>query len=85
MYMNFETTTTKCNPQAFYYVRGRIIRISRLEAELIKSQQALTQSRDEMVTMVKHQRVVKQLKSTSATENETFAELSRAQGKVKKV
>jgi hypothetical protein len=38
-----------------------------------------------MVTMAEHQRVVKQLKAMSATENETFVELARAQGKVKKV
>jgi hypothetical protein len=38
-----------------------------------------------MVTMAEHQKVVKQLKSMSATENKTFVELTRAQGKVNKV
>jgi hypothetical protein len=51
----------------------------------VQSQQALTQRRYEMVTMVEHQRVFKQLKSMSTTENETYVELSRAQGKVNKV
>jgi hypothetical protein len=59
--------------------------INRLEAELVQTQQTLTQCRSEMVTMAEHQKVVKQLKAMSATENETFAELNRAQGKVKKV
>jgi hypothetical protein len=51
----------------------------------VQSQQTLTQCRSEMVTMVEHQKVVKQLQAMSATENETFVELNRAQGKVKKV
>jgi hypothetical protein len=38
-----------------------------------------------MVTMSEHQKVVKQLQAMSATENETFVELNRAKGKVKKV
>ena len=38
-----------------------------------------------MVTMVEHQKVVKKLKAMSATENDTFSELTRAQGKVNKV
>jgi hypothetical protein len=59
--------------------------INRLEAELVQAQQALIQSKDEMVTMAEHQRVVKQLKSMSAIENETYAELTRAQGKTKKI
>jgi hypothetical protein len=59
--------------------------IDRLEAELVQTQQTLTQCRSEMVTMAEHQKVVKQLKAMSATENETFVELTRAQGKVNKV
>jgi hypothetical protein len=59
--------------------------INRLEAELVQTQQTLTQCRSEMVTMEEHQKVVKQLQAMSKTENETFAELNRAQGKVKKV
>jgi tetratricopeptide (TPR) repeat protein len=59
--------------------------IDRLKAELVQAQQALTQPRDEMVTMAEHQKVVKQLKNLSATESETYAELTRAQGKVKKI
>jgi hypothetical protein len=59
--------------------------IDRLEAELVQAQQALTQTRDEMVTMEEHQRVVKQLKTMSAMENETYAELTKAQGKTKKI
>ena len=38
-----------------------------------------------MVTMEEHQKVVKQLKTMSAIENEIFVELTRAQEKVKKV
>jgi hypothetical protein len=56
-----------------------------LEVELKQSEQALTQRRDEMVTVAENQRVFKQLKSMSATENENFGVLSRAQGKVNKV
>jgi predicted nuclease with TOPRIM domain len=59
--------------------------IDRLETELVQTQKTLTQCRSEMVTMEEYQKVVKQLKTMSATENETFAELTRAQGKIKKV
>jgi hypothetical protein len=38
-----------------------------------------------MVTMVEHHKFVKKIKSTSTTENKTFAELNIDQGKVKKV
>jgi hypothetical protein len=38
-----------------------------------------------MVTRVEHQNIVKQLKDMTTTESETYAELTRAQGKVKKV
>ena len=51
----------------------------------MQTQQTLTQCRSEMVTMVEHQKVVKQLKAMSKIENETFYELNKAQGKVKKV
>jgi hypothetical protein len=59
--------------------------ISRLEAELVQSQQTLIQCRSEMVRMVEHKKVVKQLQAMSSTNNETFAKLNKAQGKVKKV
>jgi hypothetical protein len=59
--------------------------IKRLEAELEQSQQTLIQCKSEMVTMSEYQKVVKQLQSMSTTENETFVEISRAKGKVKKV
>jgi hypothetical protein len=45
----------------------------------------LAQHQDEMVTRVEHQKIVKQLKDMTTTESETYVELTRAQGKVKKV
>jgi hypothetical protein len=59
--------------------------IGRLKAELVQAQHRLTQSRDEMITMDEHQKVVKQLKVMLVTESETYFELTRAQGKVKKI
>ena len=59
--------------------------INRQKAELTQAQQALAQPKEEMVTMDEHQKVVKQLNLMSATKSETYAELTRAQGKVKKV
>jgi hypothetical protein len=56
-----------------------------MEEDLVQTQQTLTQCRSEMVTMEEHQRVFKQIKAMSATKNETFFELTRAQGKVNKV
>ena len=38
-----------------------------------------------MVPMEEHQRVVKQLKTMSAAENQTYVELTKAQGKTKKI
>jgi ribonuclease D len=59
--------------------------IGRLKEELVQTQQALTQSREEMITRAEHQKVVKQLKDMLATESETYVELTRAQGKIKKM
>jgi hypothetical protein len=53
--------------------------------ELVQTQQTLTQYKSEMVTMEEKHKFVRQLQAMSATENETFVELSRSQGKVKKV
>jgi hypothetical protein len=38
-----------------------------------------------MVTRAEHQKVFKQLQAMSTTENETFVELTKAQGKENKV
>jgi hypothetical protein len=38
-----------------------------------------------MVTTAKHQKIVKQMRDMTATESETYDELTKAQGKVKKV
>jgi hypothetical protein len=59
--------------------------VDRLETKLIQAQQALTQSREEMITRAEHPKFVKQLKDMSATESETYAELTKAQEKVKKM
>jgi len=59
--------------------------IGRLKAELVQAQQALTQSREEMITRYEHQKVVKQLKDMSTTESETYAELTRSQKEIKKM
>jgi hypothetical protein len=59
--------------------------IKRLEEELDKSQQTLTQCRSEMVKVSEHQKVVRQLQAMSKIENETFVELIRPKEKVKKV
>jgi hypothetical protein len=56
-----------------------------LEEELEQSQQTLTQCRSEMVKVSEHQKVVRQLRAMSATENDNFDELNRAKEKVKKV
>jgi hypothetical protein len=52
---------------------------------MVQAQQALTQTRDEMVTMEKHQIIFKQLRSMEETKHETYAELTRAQEKTKKI
>jgi hypothetical protein len=52
---------------------------------LVQAQQALTQSREEMISRAEHQKVVKQLKDISATESETYAELTKAQENNKKM
>jgi predicted phage tail protein len=70
--------------EAFQSLEQGVV-INRLEAELVQTQQTLTQCRSEMVTMEENQKVVKQLQAMSTTKNENFVELSRAQGKVKKV
>jgi hypothetical protein len=59
--------------------------IDRLKAELVQAQQALTQSREEMITRVEHQKVVKQLEDISATESEAYVELTKAQENIKKM
>ena len=41
--------------------------IERLEAELVQSQHALAQTRDEMVTMTEYQRFFKKLKTMTTT------------------
>jgi hypothetical protein len=41
--------------------------IGRLKAEMVQEKQALTQSRDEMITTAEHQKVFKQLKVMSTT------------------
>ena len=79
--MNEETYQTKEVSQ----FQDQSAIIERLEVGLVQSQQALTQTRDEMVTMTEHQRVVKQLKTMSSMENEMYAEMTKAQGKTKKV
>jgi hypothetical protein len=53
--------------------------------ELVQTQKTLTQYKSEMVTVEEKHKVVRQLQAMSTTENETFAELNRSQGKVKKV
>ena len=53
--------------------------IGRLKAELVQAQQALTQSKEEMITREERQKFVKKLKDMSATESETYAELTKAQ------
>jgi hypothetical protein len=59
--------------------------IDRLKVKLVQAQEALTQSREEMITRDEHQKVVKQLKDISATESETYVELTKAQEKIKKM
>jgi hypothetical protein len=46
--------------------------INRLEAELVQTQQTLTQCRSEMVTMAEHQKVFKQLQSMSSNKEQDF-------------
>jgi hypothetical protein len=55
-----------------------------LEAALEQSQQTLTQWRNEMVTITEHKKKFKQLRAMSATENETFIDISREKEKTKK-
>jgi hypothetical protein len=74
-----------CQTEESFQSFEQSVVINRLEEELVQAQQALTQSIDEMVTMPEHKRVVKKLKDMLTTENETYAKLTRAQGKVKKV
>jgi len=59
--------------------------IGRLKEELVQAQQALTQSREEMITRAEHQKVVKLLKDILVTESETYVDLTRAQEKIKKM
>jgi hypothetical protein len=56
-----------------------------LEAELVKTQQTLTQYKSEMVTVEEQHKFVIQLQAMSTTENVTFSKLNRSQGKVNKV
>jgi hypothetical protein len=65
--------------------REQDVVIDRLNVKLVQAQQALTQSREEMITRDEHQKVVKQLKDISATKSETYAELTKAQEKIKKM
>jgi hypothetical protein len=59
--------------------------IDGLKEELTQAQQALVQHQHEMVTRTEYQRVVKELKDMTTTEGETYAALTRAQEKTKKV
>jgi hypothetical protein len=59
--------------------------IDRLKEELTQAQQALVQHQHEMVTRTEYQRVVKELKDMTTIEGETYAVLTRAQEKTKKV
>ena len=59
--------------------------IRRQETKLEQSQQTLTQCRNEMVPVTEHQKIDKQLRAMSTTENETFVDLNREREKVKKV
>jgi hypothetical protein len=52
---------------------------------MVQEQQALTQSREEMITRVEHKKVVKQLKDMSSTKTETYARLTKAQENIKKM
>jgi hypothetical protein len=61
------------------------VTIDRLKEELGQAQQALAQHQDEMVTRIEYQNIVKELKDMTTTEGETYATLTRAQGKIKKV
>jgi hypothetical protein len=76
---------TTCQTEETFQSPEQNVIIARLETELVQTQQTLTQCKSEMVTMEEHQKVVKHLKAISATENKMFSELTRTQGKVKKV
>jgi chromosome segregation ATPase len=52
---------------------------------LVQAQQALTQSREEMITRYEQQKVVKKIKDMSATESETYADLTKSQENIKKM
>lgn len=61
------------------------VTIDKLKAELGQAQWTLAQHQDEMVTRAEYQNIVKQLRDMTTIESETYVELTRAQGKVKKV
>jgi hypothetical protein len=61
------------------------VAIDKLMADPGQAQRALAQHQDEMVTRAEHQNIVKQLREMKTKEIETYVELTRAQGKVKKV
>jgi hypothetical protein len=79
------TEDISCHTEEAFQSMEQSAIIDRLETELVKTQQTLTWCISDMVTMAEHQKFVKQFKTISAIENETFVELTRAQEKVKKV
>jgi hypothetical protein len=65
--------------------QAQSVTIDRLKVELTQAQQALVQHQHGIVTRTEYQRVVKELKDMTTTEGETYAALTRAQEKIKKV
>jgi hypothetical protein len=65
--------------------QAQSVTIDRLKEELTQAQQALAQHQHGMVTRTEYQRIVKELKDMTTTEGETYAALTRAQEKIKKV
>jgi translation initiation factor 2B subunit (eIF-2B alpha/beta/delta family) len=65
--------------------QAQSVTIDRLKEELTQAQQALVQHQHGMVTRTEYQRIVKELKDMTTIEGETYAALTRAQEKIKKV